>query len=91
MVSLQLLAEIKQVGKTNREGKVQVLFRDLLEGRESESEALVGALLSARKHKVYSSPTGAVDKWVHQTCIEWRGVVLIGHVLSCELLYSVLC
>lgn len=49
---VQLVLGIKEAGRSNGQGQVQVTFRDLLMGREAESETLGGTLLTARKYQV---------------------------------------
>lgn len=48
----QLASEIKQLGKINTEGKTTITYGDLMAGTDRLFEALLGTLLSAKKHKV---------------------------------------
>ncbi len=49
------MSNIKQLGTPNSGGKTEVNFRDLLEREDGDSDALLGVLLTARKHKVCGS------------------------------------
>ena len=53
MLSGQLVSEIKRLGKANSEGQATLTYGDLIAGTDSLFEALLGTLLSAKKHKVY--------------------------------------
>lgn len=48
----QLVSEIKRIGKINTEGKTTITYGDLMVGTDHLFEALLGTLLSAKKHKV---------------------------------------
>ena len=52
IVVLQLVTEIKQLGRSDDDGKVVVTVQDLHQGTGQSFGALLGALLTARKQKV---------------------------------------
>lgn len=50
----KLVSEIKRLGQANSEGKTTVTYGDLMAGTDRLFEALLGTLLSAKRHKMVS-------------------------------------